>query len=158
MHTLNPTDKHEIAIVSQMENKNEQEDNLLISYIKQDNQNEVWIKVKTNLAMDLAIEESVRQKEQMLEEMIPQELMTYQSVFDKVAANRFPDRRPWDHAINLQPDFVPKKAHIYPLSLPEQEKLEEFVMENLEKGYIRPSKSLLRYTKPVLVFSTERRY
>ena len=92
MHTLNPTDKHEIAIVSQMENKNEQEDNLLISYIKQDNQNEVWIKVKTNLAMDLAIEESVRQKEQMLEEMIPQELMTYQSVFDKVAANRFPDR------------------------------------------------------------------
>ena len=68
--------------------------------------------------------------------MIPQELMTYQSVFDKVAANRFPDQRPWDHAINLQPDFIPKNVHVYPLLLPEQEKLEEFVTENLEKSYI----------------------
>ena len=55
----------------------------------------------------------------VLTEMIPQELMSYRSVFDKVAANRFPDRQPWDHAIDLQPDFIPKKAHIYPLSLPE---------------------------------------
>ena len=127
---------YETTIVSQMENKDEQEDDLFISYIKQENPNEIWIKAKTNLAMDLAIEESAKRKEQTLDEMIPQELMIYRSVFDKVAANRFPDRRPWDHAIDLQPDFIPKKAHVYPLSLPEQEKLEEFVTENLEKGYI----------------------
>ena len=60
MHTLNPTDKYETAIVSQIENKDEQEDNLLISYIKQDDPNEIWIKAKTNLAMDLAIEESAK--------------------------------------------------------------------------------------------------
>ena len=30
---------------------------------------------------------------------------------------------------------------IYPLSLGEQEKLDEYIKENLEKGYIRPSKS-----------------
>ena len=130
-----------MTIVSQMENKDEQEDDLLISYIKQENPNEIWIKAKTNLAMDLVIEESAKRKEQTLDEMIPQELMAYRSVFDKVATNRFPDRRPWDHAIDLQPDFIPKKAHVYPLSLPEQEKLEEFITENLEKGYIRPSKS-----------------
>ena len=94
-----------------------------------------------NLSMDLAIEESAKQKEQTLDEMIPQELMTYRSVFDKVAANSFPDWWPWDHAINLQPNFIPKKAHVYPLSLPEQEKLEEFVTEILKKGYIQPSKS-----------------
>ena len=93
-------------------------------------------KAKTNLAMDLAIEELAKRKEQTLDEMIPQELMTYQSVFDKIAANRFPDRRPWDHAIDLQHNFIPKKAHVYPLSVPEQEKLKEFVTENLEKGYI----------------------
>ena len=92
--------------------------------------------------MDLAIKESLKQKEQMLKEMIPQELMKYQSVFDKIATNRFPDRQPWDHTIDLQPDFVLKKAHIYLLSRPEQEKLEEFVTENLEKVYIQPSKSL----------------
>ena len=82
---------HKTRIVSQIENGNKQEDDLLISYIKQDDPNEIWIKAKTNLAMDLAIDESAKQKEQTLEEMIPQELMTYQSVFDKIAANRFPD-------------------------------------------------------------------
>ena len=85
-------------IVSQ---KDEQEDDLLIPYIKQDDSNEIWIKAKPNLAMDLAIEESAKQKEQTLDEMIPHELMAYRSVFDKVAANRFPDQRPWDHAIDL---------------------------------------------------------
>ena len=58
--------------------------------------------------MDLAIKESAKRKEQTLNEMIPQELMTYRSVFVKVAANRCPDQRPWDHAIDLQPDFIPK--------------------------------------------------
>ena len=70
-HTLNPTDIYETTIVSQMENKDKQEDDLLISYIKQENPNEIWIKVKTNLAMDLAIEESAKRKEQTLDEMIP---------------------------------------------------------------------------------------
>ena len=78
---------YKTTIVSQMENKDKQEDDLLISYIKQENPNEIWIKAKTNLAMDLAIEESAKQKEQTLDEMIPQELMAYQSVFDKVAQN-----------------------------------------------------------------------
>ena len=41
--------------------------------------------------MDLVIEESAKQKEQTLDKMISQELMTYRSVFDKVAANRFLD-------------------------------------------------------------------
>ena len=59
-HTLNPTDMCKTTIVSQMENKDEQEDDLLISYIKQENPNEIWIKAKTNLAMDLAIEESAK--------------------------------------------------------------------------------------------------
>ena len=42
--------------------------------------------------MDLAIEESAKQKEQTLDEIIPQELIMYRSVFDKIAANRFPDQ------------------------------------------------------------------
>ena len=63
-HTLNPTDIHKTTIVSQIENKDKQEDDLLISYIKQDDLNKIWIKAKTNLAMDLAIKESAKQKEQ----------------------------------------------------------------------------------------------
>ena len=51
---------YEMTISSQMENKDEQEDDLLISYIKQENPNKIWIKVKTNLAMDLVIDESAK--------------------------------------------------------------------------------------------------
>jgi len=36
---------------------------------------------------------------------------------------------------------VPKKGKIYPLSRVEREKVQEFVKDQLRKGYIRPSKS-----------------
>jgi hypothetical protein len=43
---------------------------------------------------------------------------------------------------------VPKvlDCKIYPLKLTEQGKLDEYIKENLEKGYIRPSKS--QYSSP----------
>jgi len=37
---------------------------------------------------------------------------------------------------------VPKKGKIYPLSRVEREEVQEFVKDQLNKGYIRPSKSL----------------
>ena len=37
--------------------------------------------------------------------------------------------------------FVPKKGKIYPLSRVEREEVQEFVKDQLRKGYIRPSKS-----------------
>ena len=52
-----------------------------------------------------------------------------------------PERRKWDHAIDLKPDFIPKDFKVYPMSPEEQKKLNEFLDENLRKGYIRPSKS-----------------
>src|ERR1700678_4262166 len=106
-----------------------------------DEDQEIWINAKTNLAMDLAIEEAKKRKEKTLEEMIPEELADYKDVFDKKAANRFPESKPYDHAIELKKDFIPKDCKVYPLSLSEQEKLDEFVDKNLEKLYIRPSKS-----------------
>ena len=47
-HTLNPTDIHETTIVSQIENQDEREDDLLISYIKQDDPNEVCLDKSEN--------------------------------------------------------------------------------------------------------------
>jgi len=51
-----------------------------------------------------------------------------------------PMRKPWDHAINLKEDFIPKKGRIYLISRQEKEEMREFVKEQLRKGYIRPSK------------------
>ena len=73
--------------------------------------------------------------------MVPQELLNYKDVFNKVTAEQFPESRPWDHAIDLKEDFVPSDCKVYPMTLPEQAKLNKFIDENLAKGYIRLSKS-----------------
>lgn len=76
-----------------------------------------------------------------LKQMIPQEYHDFLSVFDKKAAERFPPSRPYDHTIKLKPGFVPKDCKVYPLSQKEQVKLDEFLDENLKKGYIQPFES-----------------
>ena len=75
------------------------------------------------------------------EELIPSEYQDYKDVFEKKASERFPISRDYDHAINLKPDFVPRNCKVYSLSPKETELMNEFIDENLCKGYIRPSQS-----------------
>ena len=62
-------------------------------------------------------------------------------VFEKKNLERMPMRKAWDYAIDLREEFVPKKRKIYPLLRVEREEVQEFVKNQLRKGYIRPSKS-----------------
>ena len=75
------------------------------------------------------------------EEIVPQELHEFLDVFEKKAAEHFPESRPWDHEIKLKEGFEPKNCKVYPLSPKEEDAMNEFIDENLWKGYIRPSKS-----------------
>jgi len=50
-------------------------------------------------------------------------------------------RKVWDHAIDFKETFKPQKGRIYPLSKNEREEVQNFVEDQLRKGYIRPSKS-----------------
>jgi len=52
-----------------------------------------------------------------------------------------PMRKIWDHTIDLKKTFVLRKGRIYPLSKDEREKVQNFVEDQLRKGYIRPKKS-----------------
>src|SRR5712672_36890 len=73
---------------------------------------------------------------------IPTEYRRHAKVFSEEAAQRFPETRIWDHAIELKsgaPATLPGK--IYALTQLEQAELAKFVKEHLAKGYIRPSKS-----------------
>ena len=66
----------------------------------------------------------------------------FKHLFSEEASQRFPPSRPWDHAIELKPDTpdaIPCK--VYPMMPTEDKALEEFIQEQYEKGYIRPSKS-----------------
>jgi len=73
---------------------------------------------------------------------LPKEYQRHQKVFSEQKAQRFPKKRSWDHTINLKPNApssLPGK--VYFLMQPEQAALKEFLKKQLEKGYIRPSKS-----------------
>ena len=68
----------------------------------------------------------------------------YSSVFSEEESHRLPAHKPWDHAIDLIPNANTSiRTKVYPMSTNEQEELQHFLEENLEKGYIRPSKSPL---------------
>jgi len=75
------------------------------------------------------------------EEMVPRQFHKYLKVFEKKESERIPTRKTWDYAIDLREGFVPKKGKIYLLSRVEREEVQEFMKDQLRKGYIRPSKS-----------------
>jgi transposase InsO family protein len=76
-----------------------------------------------------------------LRSKVPKAFWEFLDVFDKGRSERLPERKTWDHAIDLKPGFVPKRAKVYPINLQEEEELKEWLKEQLAKGYIRPSKS-----------------
>jgi len=92
-------------------------------------------------------EEEIINREKV-ERIVPKQFHRWLKTFGKIASERMLVRKPWDHAINLREDFVPKKERAYLLSRNEKEEVREFVEEQLRKGYICPSK--LSQTLPVL--------
>lgn len=73
-----------------------------------------------------------------LGEMLPRELWGYKDRFDEQRAKRLPKSNRWDMTIEFEEGKpLPGKQPIYPLSPEEKEAVEEFLRENLEKGWIR---------------------
>jgi len=50
-------------------------------------------------------------------------------------------RKVWDHTIDLKEIFKPKKGRIYLLFKNKKEEVQNFIEDQLRKGYIRLSKS-----------------
>ena len=78
---------------------------------------------------------------QIKDTILPNYAQKFAKIFEKEASERFPPSRVYDHAIELKPGFTPKDCPIYSLTPKENEALDEFIKENLRKGYIRPSNS-----------------
>ncbi len=96
---------------------------------------------KTTTASELA-QKAMDKTKKTFEQMVPEEYRRHARTFNEQESHRFPPERPWDHAIELLPD-APKAfdCKIYPMARGEEDSLREFIKEQLEKGYIRPSKS-----------------
>ena len=74
-------------------------------------------------------------------ESVPPAFHDFEDVFSKVSFDVLPDRKPWDHAIELEADAKASSTKVYPLSPNEQAELDIFIEENLALGRICPSKS-----------------
>ncbi len=96
---------------------------------------------KTTTASELA-QKAMDKTKKTFEQMVPEEYRRHARTFNKKESHWFPPARTWDHAIELLPD-APKafNCKIYPMVRGEEDSLQEFIKEQLEKGYIRPSKS-----------------
>jgi hypothetical protein len=101
---------------------------------------DVWIH-KTNIAMELAIENNSKKTDKTDEQLVLAEYHKYLDIFSEEKAHRFPKSRPWNYKIKIKEGFEPKSFKNYNLTPAEQIELDKFLKENLKKGYIRPSQS-----------------
>jgi hypothetical protein len=76
--------------------------------------------------------------------LVPSHLWDFGDVFSKKKSKRMPSRKTYDHAIGFNDGAVlPKPAKLYPMSPLEKNSLDTWIEEELAKGYIRKSKSLV---------------
>jgi len=73
--------------------------------------------------------------------MVPKKFLKWRKVFGKVESEKILTRKVWDHAIDLKETFKLWKERIYPLTKNERKEVQNFVEDQLRKGYIRSSKS-----------------
>jgi len=85
--------------------------------------------------------EEAARSEVEAKKLVPEKFHEWIKVFGKKQSERMLTRNLWDYAIDVKEGFVPRKRKVYLLSREEREEVREFVKEQLQKGYIRPSKS-----------------
>jgi len=73
---------------------------------------------------------------------VPKEYQQFAKIFSKEDSKRYPPKRAWDHAIEFKKD-APEAidCKVYPMNRIEDEAVKQFLHNELEKGYIRESKS-----------------
>jgi hypothetical protein len=99
------------------------------------------IRAMGNVATKLAATANKAKGEQTLEDSVPEHyLRDFCGVFKKDKFDELPERKKWDHAIELKPGSEPVKGHNILLNLAEQRELDAFIKEHLETGCIRSSK------------------
>ena len=85
----------------------------------------------------ITTELAIQAKSEPPEVELPAVYKKYTSVFSEEEAQRFPPSRPWDHVIDFKsgvPDTIDCK--VYPMTHTEDDALDEFIDEQLAKGYI----------------------
>ena len=86
-------------------------------------------------------EEEAAKSEEEAKKLVPEKFHQRIKVFCKKQSEKMPTQKIWDHTIDMKEGFMLRKRKIYLLSRKEREEAQEFIQEQLRKGYIQPSKS-----------------
>jgi len=89
-----------------------------------------------------ATELAIQAQQYTTKKEVPKEYGDFAKVFSEEESKRYPPKRAWDHAIKFKkdaPDAIDCK--VYPQTQEEDKALQKFLAEEVEKGYVRPSKS-----------------
>ena len=91
---------------------------------------------KSTVAQQLA-EQATDKTVRPWDQIVPPQYHSHMKVFSEAATHRFPASQEWDHAIDLKLDApTTLDCKVYPLSPREDDTLQTFLSENLDKGYI----------------------
>jgi len=89
--------------------------------------------IRATATVSQRLAEGFRQNSQPADdERIPLHLHDFNSIFSKESFDELLASKPWDHAVELVTDIMPKSCKVYPLSASEQKELDMF----LESGRI----------------------
>ncbi|SJK99622.1 uncharacterized protein ARMOST_02930 [Armillaria ostoyae] len=95
-------------------------------------------------ANELAAAANADKPKKTFKEMVPPEYQSFWDLFSKENFDELPERKPWDHTIELIPNTKSiLDCKVYPLNRDEQAQLDKFLDKNLDSGRIQPSKSPL---------------
>jgi hypothetical protein len=76
-------------------------------------------------------------------DIVPTPLHAYADIFSETAFDSLPERREWDHTIELEREPSLGFCKVYPMTLTEQTEMDTFLEEALATGRIRQSTSPL---------------
>jgi hypothetical protein len=140
-------DESNLPIVLQTINPHNRKD-VVLQYLSTDERAEIVQELEREVGgeppiiRNALVELAVTAQQYTKKVEIPQEYQKFAKVFSEEESKRFPPRCMCDHAIEFKPgapDAI--ECKIYPMTLVKDEALDVFIDEQLEKGYIRPSKS-----------------
>src|ERR1700678_2795449 len=124
----------------------EEENTLFIAFMTGNVEDQkTWINAKMTLARATTDEETRKREEEILNRIIPTEIVDLDEAFseeDEEETDDLSGNRPYDLDMDQEEDFISKGTKIYPFSLPEQEKSEEFIDENQKEEDIQSLESL----------------
>jgi hypothetical protein len=140
-------DESNLPIILRTINPNERRD-VVARYLSTDKQADIVTELEHDVGgepptiQNTSVELAIAAQQYTKKVEILKEYQKFAKVFSKEEPQQFPPSHSCDHAIDFKPgapDAIDCK--VYPMMRIEDEALDMFIDEQLEKGYIRPSKS-----------------